>query len=189
MKRINNIGKYAAALAVAGAITLFAGAIQAQPGGGGQGGGPGGGRGGFGGGLDQAQMTTLREAMAKDQDAAQAIQDKLQAAQKELMKAVLADPQVEKTIQAKADEVAKLQAQLMVLRAKAFATVNPTLKPEQKDQMIENRFSFMLLQGGMGMRGQGGPGGQPGAPGGQGGRGQRGGGQGGGGQGGGTPKQ
>lgn len=171
--KLNNIGQYAATLAVAGAITLFAASIQAQPGGGGQGG-----RGGFGGGLDQQQMTTLREAMAKDQDAAQALQDKLQAAQKELMKAVLADPQVEATIKAKADEVAKLQAQLMVLRAKAFASVNPTLKPEQRDQMLENRFSFMLLQGGMGMRGQGGPGGQPGAAPGQGGqggqRGQRG---------------
>jgi Spy/CpxP family protein refolding chaperone len=173
---MKNLIKYAATLALAGAVSMLASAVQAQPG--------GGGRGGFG--LDEQQRNTLREEMQKQQDAVQQLNEKLQAAQRELMKEVLAEKQDEKKIREKADAVAKIQADIMVLRAKAFASINPTLKPEQKEQMIENRFSFMMLQGGMmggpgaGMR-PGGPGGQGGpgaAPGGQGGgRGQRGGGQ------------
>lgn len=177
---MNNLMKYAATLALAGAVSLLTSAVQAQP--------AGGGRGGFG--LDEQQRNTLREAMAKDQDAVQQLNEKLQAAQRELMKEVLAQKQDEKKIREKADAVAKIQADIMVLRAKAFASINPSLTPEQREQMIENRFSFGMLQGGMmgapGMRpGQGGPGAgpgaAPGAPGGQGGRGQRGGGGGGGG--------
>lgn len=173
---MKNMVKYAFTLALAGAVSMLASALQAQP--------AGGGRGGFG--LDEQQRNTLREEMQKQQDAVQQLNEKLQAAQRELMKEVLAEKQDEKKIREKADAVAKIQADIMVLRAKAFASINPTLKPEQKEQMIENRFSFMMLQGGMmggpgaGMR-PGGPGGQGGpgaAPGGQGGgRGQRGGGQ------------
>jgi Spy/CpxP family protein refolding chaperone len=177
---MKNMVKYAFTLALAGAVSMLASALQAQP--------AGGGRGGFG--LDEQQRNTLREEMQKQQDAVQQLNEKLQAAQRELMKEVLAEKQDEKKIREKAEAVSKIQTDIMVLRAKAFASINPTLKPEQKEQMIENRFSFMMLQGGgmmggpgagMGMRpggpgGQGGPGAAPGGPGGQGGRGQRGGG-------------
>lgn len=171
---MKNYLKFVATLALAGGVSMLACALQAQPG--------GGGRGGFG--LDEQQRNTLREEMAKQQNEVQQLNEKLQAAQRELMKEVLAEKQDEKKIREKADAVAKIQADLMVLRAKAFAAINPTLKPEQRDQMIENRFSFMMLQGGGGMMGapgmrRGGGPGAPGGQGGQGGRGQRGGGGGG----------
>lgn len=171
-----SVGGKLAALAVVGALTLFAASVNAQ--------GGGGGRGGFA--LDDQQRTALREAMQKDADAVQKLDEKLRAAQKELMKAVLAEKQVEATIKEKAKAVADIQTEMIMIRAKAWGAITPTLKPEQRDQMIESRFGVMMLQGGGfgggpgmapgGGRGQGGPG-APGGGGQGGGRGNRGGGQ------------
>ena len=136
-------------------------------------GGPGG-RGGFG--LDEQQRTALNEALDKNKDEITKLQEKLTAAQKELLKVVLAEKYDEKAVREKADAVAKIQTDLLMLRSKAFATLAPSMKPEQKEQIIDSRFGFMMLSGGFGggMRGPGAPGGF-GGQGGQGGRGNRGG--------------
>lgn len=178
MTNYNSIGGKIAALAVAVAVTLFAAATYAQPAG-------GGGRGG-GFALDDQQRTALREALQKDTEAVQKLDEKLRAAQKELMKVVLAEKQDEAQIKEKAEAVAKIQTEMIMIRAKAWGTISPTMKPDQREQMIESRFGVMMLQGGFGGpgsmapggRGQGGPGGRgQGGPGGGGGRGGGGGGQ------------
>ena len=162
-----------------------------------RGGGGGGGGGGFGGGggggmrgmagmgnfLDDQQMALLRENLQKQGDERNKIQNKMQEAQKALMQAVLAEKQDDAVLREKADAVAKLQGELTVLMAKAFAPVIPTLKPEQRDTLEKSPFVLNMLGGmgggmgrpGMGGGGRGGMGGGmgPGGGGGQGGGGGR----------------
>ena len=191
-------------LAVAVGGTLLVSLVNAQPaagpaGGGGGGAGGGGGRGGnranFQGrgnflNLDDQQRQLFREAMDKDREAMAKLNDKLQVAQKELMQATLAEKFDDKVVAQKADAVSKIQSELMVIRARAFSAVAPTLKPDQRQELENSRMGAMLLGGDMmmfggGQRGggMGGPGGGMGGAGfgGGGGRGQRGGGGGGGG--------
>lgn len=184
---------------------VLAGSLFAQPGGGGRGGrfnqdpnqgpqgGPGGppdrammgGRGGFGFGLDEQQRQVFNEALQKHQEALRKLEEQLQAAQRELIKAVIAEEYVEKTVREKAEVVARLQTEIMMLRSQALHTVAPTLREEQRAQMEDSRFSMMLLSGGFGGGGGrgmmmvGGPPGMdpaaggfggPGGPGGPGGR-------------------
>jgi Spy/CpxP family protein refolding chaperone len=127
------------------------------PGGGGnpQGGNlQGGGRGNFGGwGLDEKQTELLREAMQADTDEIRKLDEKLRAAQKELVQAVIAEKYDEKIVREKAEAVAKIQTEITMLRAKQVATVAPTLKPEQREQWENSQIALGLL-----MRGGGGPG-------------------------------
>jgi Spy/CpxP family protein refolding chaperone len=139
---------------------------------------PGGGRGNFGGGnfggggrgsfgglnLDEKQNELLREAMQADSDELRKLYEKLQAAQKELVKAVVAEKYDDKGVREKADAVSKIQTEITVLRAKAFASVSPTLKPEQREQIENNRGTSSFITGTAAIFGQGsfaGPGGTP----------------------------
>src|SRR6185436_17926461 len=100
------------------------------------------------------------------------LDEKQRAAQKELMQAVLAENFDEKVVREKAEAVGKIQTDITVLRAKAFSTVAPTLKPEQREALENTRVGpTMLLGGGPGVGGPGGGGGGgfgggPGGPGG-----------------------
>ncbi|MCX7872730.1 MAG: periplasmic heavy metal sensor [Verrucomicrobiae bacterium] len=141
--------------------------VNAQPAGGA---GQGGRGAGFGVTLNDDQRQALRTAMEKQQDQFNQLNEKLQAAQKEFMQAVLAAKQDEKVIKEKADAVAKIQSEILVLRAKAFGEIAPSLSQEQKDQLINSRFGIMMMQGPGFMRGPGA--GAPGAPGAGGGQGQ-----------------
>jgi Spy/CpxP family protein refolding chaperone len=117
-------------------------------------------------GLDESQRETYQAAMQKSGDELRQLGEKLRGAQKELMQAVLAEKYDEKAVREKADAVSKIQTDMTLLRAKALASIAPTLKPEQRDN-LENRGAMMLMSPmGGGFGGQGGPGG----PGGQGGR-------------------
>ena len=184
----NHFSKFtraAAVLMAVGVMGAFALTASAQA--------PGGG--GFqarGGLLDDQQQSVYREALQKESEALKSLDEKLRAAQKELVAATLAEKYDEKVVREKAEAVAKIQVEITVLRARALATVAPTLKADQKENLLTSRFTIMMLNGGMdmmgrgGMGGQGGPGGQGGQGGGRGGRGQGGqGGQGGNGNGGG----
>jgi Spy/CpxP family protein refolding chaperone len=130
--------------------------------------------------LDDKQRELLREAMQKSRDEMRTLDEKFRNAQKELVTAAIAEKPDDKAIREKADAVAKIQADMMVLRAKAFSSVAPTLKPEQREQLENSRMGPMMVlgggfAGGMG-GGFGGPGGQggprrgPGGPGGPGGQ-------------------
>lgn len=130
------------------------------------------GRGGFGGGpgglsLDDKQRELYREASEKNREALTKLDEQLRVAQKELIQATLAEKYDDKTVQTKAEAVAKIQTEMTILRAKAFSTVSPTLTAEQREQLENSRFGAMMLTSG----GMGGFGGGPGGPGGdQGGR-------------------
>jgi Spy/CpxP family protein refolding chaperone len=114
-------------------------------------------------GLDEQQRQVYQEAMQKSGDDIRQLNEKLRAAQKELMQAVLAEKYDEKTVRAKAEAASKIQTDITLLRAKALSSVAPTLKPEQKEQ-LENRGAMMLMGG---FAGGGGFGGGPGGPGGR----------------------
>ena len=113
--------------------------------------------------LDEKQNALLREAMQADSDELRKLAEKLQAAQKDLVKAIVAEKYDEKVVREKADAVAKIQTEITVLRAKAFATVSPTLKPEQREQIENSRGAVGFITGtaigfGGGNAGPGGPG-------------------------------
>jgi Spy/CpxP family protein refolding chaperone len=125
--------------------------------------------------LDDKQREVLREAMQKDQDQIRTLDEKLRAAQKELVHATLAEKYDEKAVREKAEAVSKIQTDITVLRAKAFSSVAPTLKPEQREQMENSPIAAAMLGGRFGGGMGGGPGmnrgagGDPGAAGGAGG--------------------
>lgn len=129
-----------AALLAAGFLCSIALTAYAQP-------APDRGRGGM---LDEQQRELFRQAMEKEGDQLRALATKMEAAQKALMQATLAETYDEKVVQEKADAVAKIQVQMTLLRAKALSTVAPTLKAEQKEQLLESRFGAMMLTGGFG---------------------------------------
>jgi len=120
------------------------------------GGQPGGDR-GRGAWLDDQQRQTVRDALQKENDQIQKLETQLREAQKELMKVVLAEKFEEKVVREKAEAVAKIQTELLMIRAKAYASVAPTLKPEQRESMVNSSFSYMMMSGAFG--GRGGPGG------------------------------
>ncbi len=168
------------ALLAAGALSMLMALAADQPAappgndGGGPRGGPPGGRGnfpgrGFGGMmvLDDQQRQLFEETLQKENDKLRGLEGKLRTAQKDLLEATLASSYDEKAVRGKAEAVAAIQVEITTLRAKALATVVPTLKPEQKAQMIQSPSGVMLLNGGFGGGRQpgfqgGGPGGPPG---------------------------
>jgi Spy/CpxP family protein refolding chaperone len=119
-----------------------------------------GGRGNFAGwGLDDKQSELLREAMQADNEEIRKLDEKLRAAQKELVQAVIAEKYDEKIVREKAEAVAKIQTEITMLRAKQIATVVPTLKPEQRDQWENSPIALgLLMRGGGGLGGPGNPG-------------------------------
>jgi Spy/CpxP family protein refolding chaperone len=106
---------------------------------------PGGGfqPGGMGGGqflpmlqrvLTEEQRASLRSAMEAQREKARDLEEKLRDARRELLKASVLDPFDEDSVRSKALEVGKLDAEMTVLRAKAFAKMKPALSPEQIEQ-------------------------------------------------------
>ncbi len=66
---------------------------------------------------------------------------------------MLAERADEKVLREKADAVAKIQVEQTLLRAKAFAVVVPTLKPEQREQIENAPWAMGMLMGGGGFGG------------------------------------
>ncbi len=97
------------------------------------GGGGGGGRGGARI-LTQEQRTQLTEAMRDAQSDMAPLREKLQAAQKDVMKALLAKAS-DDTIRAKIEAVNKVQVDMEMLRLKAIKAVVATLTDDQKSQL------------------------------------------------------
>jgi len=124
--------------------------------------GPGGGRGGL---LTQEQRSKLREAMQSSQTEMTELNQKLAAAQKEAIKAALADNPDESVVRAKVEAVTKIQADIAMLRFKGLKEIKSTLTDDQKSRMDERpALGYMMLFGGFGggRRGPGGPGGNGG---------------------------
>ena len=119
--------------------------------------GPAGGGGGLG--LDDKQRELYREASQKSADELRKLDEKLRAAQKELVQAAIAEKYDEKAVREKAEALAKIQVEITTLRAKAFSAVAPTLKAEQREQLETSRVAAAMLTGGGFGGGPGGPGG------------------------------
>jgi Spy/CpxP family protein refolding chaperone len=128
-------------------------------------------RGNFGGfNLDEQQRNLLQEARQLNGDDIRKLNEKLAEAQKEFVKAVVAEKYDEKVVREKADVIGKIQAEILALNGKAFATVSPTLKLEQRESIEGNaRIGIALISPDRGFGGGGGPGaGFAGGPGGRG---------------------
>jgi len=98
--------------------------------------------GGFAGGgafnFDDKQRELLQEARQGGNDELRKLNEKLVEAQKDYVKAVVAEKYDENTVREKADVIGRIQAQILALNGKSFATVSPTLKPEQRETLEGN---------------------------------------------------
>jgi Spy/CpxP family protein refolding chaperone len=106
-------------------------------------GGPGGFRGGPNQGqplmeqvLTEDQRDSLRQTMESQREKMRGLQEKIREARKALMTAALANEFKDDVVKAKALEVAKLEAEVSVLRLKAFSEVQPALSKEQLEKIL-----------------------------------------------------
>jgi Spy/CpxP family protein refolding chaperone len=110
--------------------------------------------------FDDQQRDLLRQATQKESAELRSLNDKLQAAQKEFVQALVAEKYDEKSVREKADAAARIQADLAVVRGRIFAAIAPTLKPEQRAALENSPMALnVILSGGGGGRVFPGPGG------------------------------
>lgn len=104
-------------------------------------------RGNFGGfNLDEQQRNLLQEARQVNGDDIRKLNEKLAEAQKEFVRVVAAEKYDEKVVREKAEAIGKIQAEILALNGKAFATVSPTLKPEQRESIEGNpRIGIVII--------------------------------------------
>ena len=86
--------------------------------------------------LTEEQRESMRTIMASQRETMREIQEKIRVARKELLKASLAESFDEEVVRARALVVAKLEADMIVLRAKAMAQVQPPLSDKQIEQIM-----------------------------------------------------
>jgi Spy/CpxP family protein refolding chaperone len=86
--------------------------------------------------LTEDQRDSMRQALESQREKLRDIQDKIRVVRKALMTAALADDFKDEVVRAKALEVAKLEAELTVVRLKALSDVQPALSQEQLDKLM-----------------------------------------------------
>jgi Spy/CpxP family protein refolding chaperone len=86
--------------------------------------------------LTEEQRASMREILSSQRDEMRELQEKIRDTRKALMKISFAEEFDEAAIRAKAMEVAKLEAEVTVLRARAMSKVQPPLSPKQIEQII-----------------------------------------------------
>jgi Spy/CpxP family protein refolding chaperone len=86
--------------------------------------------------LTEEQRESMRSIMSSQRETMRDIQEKMREARKELLKASLAEKFEEDVVRTKALAVAKLEADLTVLRAKALSQVQPPLSERQIEQIV-----------------------------------------------------
>jgi Spy/CpxP family protein refolding chaperone len=119
---------------------------------------------GFNFNFDDKQRELLQEARQGGNDELRKLNEKLVEAQKDYVKAVVAEKYDESTVREKADAIGRIQAQILALNAKSFATVSPTLKPEQRETLEGNtRIAIGIISPAVGGFGGGNFAGGPGA--------------------------
>ena len=85
--------------------------------------------------LTDEQRAQFRDAVQANQPKTQEFLDQMREARKEVLEAQLAEKFDEANFRAKAEAVAKIQVELDVLNAQAFAKIRPSLTPEQIEKM------------------------------------------------------
>lgn len=103
--------------------------------------------------LTQEQRTKMRETVQAD---FAPLTEKLVAAQKEAVKAALAENASEQTVKAKIEAVTKIQAEISLLRFKGVKAIAASLTAEQKSQLNDARDGGYMALFGMGGGGRGG---------------------------------
>jgi Spy/CpxP family protein refolding chaperone len=117
-------------------------------------------RGGRGGGtvLDDQQWRLFSEMLQKYRGDLDKIEGQLRAAVAELMKVTLADSYDEKGAREKAEAVGRLQVEIMLRRCQTLSAIAPTLRSDQRQELLAGRGGFMLLAGDFTGPGERGPG-------------------------------
>ena len=77
----------------------------------------------------------MRQAMEAQREKVRGLEEKLRDARKEIFEAGLKEKFDEEAVREKALAMAKLDAEMTVLRAKAFSKVHPPLSPEQVEKL------------------------------------------------------
>ena len=85
--------------------------------------------------LTEEQRASLRQAMEAQREKVRGLEEKLRDARKEIFEAGLKEKFDEEAVREKALAMAKLDAEMTVLRAKAFSKVHPPLSPEQVEKL------------------------------------------------------
>jgi len=85
--------------------------------------------------LTEEQKTSFREAIQSQREKVREIEEKLRDARKELLEAGLKEKFDEEAVRQKAMAAAKLEAEMMVIRAKAFSQMRPPLSTEQIEKL------------------------------------------------------
>lgn len=86
--------------------------------------------------LTEDQRESMRSIMASQRETMRDTNEKMRVARKDLLKAALAESFDEDVVRSKALAVAKLEAELTVLRAKALSQVQPPLSEDQIEQIM-----------------------------------------------------
>jgi len=89
--------------------------------------------------LTEEQRASLREAMESQREKTRDLRQKLRDVRKALFEAGLTSAFDEEAVRSKAMEVAKLDAEMTVLRAKALSQIKPPLSAEQIEK-LKNSF-------------------------------------------------
>ena len=85
--------------------------------------------------LTDEQKTSLRQAMEDQRDKSSALEEKMRQARREMFEAALGKSFDEEAVRTKAMAAAKLDAELTVLRMKAFSKMEPALSQEQLSKL------------------------------------------------------
>lgn len=86
-------------------------------------------------GLSPDQRQSLREAFRKAQEKSRDLGSKMREARARLQDAIWAERMDESAIRDRAREVARIEAELAVVRARAFASIRPKLSPDQVERL------------------------------------------------------
>jgi len=86
--------------------------------------------------LTEDQRQSMRESMQVQREKLRELQEKILAARKDLMTTALTMDFKEEAIKAKALEIAKMEAEVNLIRLKALAEVQPPLTEDQVEKMI-----------------------------------------------------
>ncbi len=89
--------------------------------------------------LTDAQKRAVAEVLLRYRDVFQTTIGYLMTARQNLSAAVLADPMVEADVRRVSRDVAYVQEELSVLKAKAAAEILPLLASDQAEQLLQNR--------------------------------------------------
>lgn len=102
--------------------------------------------------LTEDQRDSLRQTMESQREKMRETQEKIRDARKALMTAALANDFKDDVVRAKALEVAKLEADVTVLRLKALSEVQPALSKEQLEKIMNPQPPQGMGPGGDGPR-------------------------------------